>query len=459
MTARQRIVLYNPQAVFFTMPLALIAVGSHLDPRRYDVRIVDGRLERDPVSAVLDAADGALALGVSVLTGAPIRDALQVSRAVKGRRPDLPVIWGGWHPSLFPAETAAEASVDAVVTGQGEAAFAELVDRLAAGEPPGPRVSPARPLADVNAFAPHNYDLVDVERYFACKGARQLDYVSSQGCRFRCTFCADPSVYGRGWSGLEPARVGSELERLRRRFGVTDVAFQDETFFTSGTRVAAIAGELLRRGIGVTWTATMRADQGVRLDEAVFGVCRRAGLRRVMIGVESGSPALLRWMKKDITLEQVFGCADRCRRHGIAALFNLIVGFPGEPRESVTQTLDVAKRLRAMSPDFEIAIFYYKPYPGSEMAEALARCGHGCPAGLEAWADFDYVERPSPWLDRSTRRLVERFKFYQRVGWSRPAPLRAPIQALARWRCAHDRYAFPVEKLVAERLRPAVRLA
>src|SRR5690606_5212792 len=119
-TMRHKVVLYKPRAVFYTMPLALIAVGSALDPARFDVRIIDGRLEADPVAAVLSEIDDAVCLGVSVLTGDPIRDGLEVSRAVKARRPDLPVVWGGWHPSLFPEQCLQKSSIDAVVVGQGE---------------------------------------------------------------------------------------------------------------------------------------------------------------------------------------------------------------------------------------------------------------------------------------------------------------------------------------------------
>src|SRR5581483_11957084 len=87
---RLKVLLYNHCAVFFTMPLALLAIGSHLDPTLYEVVIVDGRLEADPQRAVLEHLDGALCLGVTVLTGAPILDALRISRAAKGARPDLP---------------------------------------------------------------------------------------------------------------------------------------------------------------------------------------------------------------------------------------------------------------------------------------------------------------------------------------------------------------------------------
>ena len=106
---RLKIVLYNPRAVFFTMPLALLAVGSELDPEKYEVVIIDGRLEADPRAAVLAQLEGALCFGVTVLTGAPIADAIGMSRAVKAARPELPVVWGGWHPSMFARECLEEA--------------------------------------------------------------------------------------------------------------------------------------------------------------------------------------------------------------------------------------------------------------------------------------------------------------------------------------------------------------
>ena len=470
---RPRIVLYNPRAPFFTMPLALLAVGSAVDRRRYDVVVVDGRTQADPVARVVAETADAVCLGVTVLTGTPIRDALLVTRAVRAARPRCRIVWGGWHPSLFPLDTLRESGVDAVIVGQGEDTFAEIVDRIVAGETfdgvtgcgalehadrPGEAtisLNPPRLTRDINAFPAYDYGLIDVNDYFALKGQRQLDYITSQGCRFRCTFCADPTVYGRAWFGLEPGRVGDELEHLWKRHAFTDIGFQDETFFTHGGRVAALAEEILRRGLRFSWMATMRADQGARLDEAVLSVCSHAGLRRVMIGIESGSQDMLDWMKKDITLPQVFAAVEKCRRHGVAVLFNLIVGFPDEPPESITATLDLAKRLRTFGPDFQIALFHYRPYPGTPITENLARRGHPLPHTLDEWAAIEDRDGGSPWMDHHKAELIERFGFYQRIGWARPTRWRAPLQAIARWRCRGDRYAFPVEKRVVEWLRGA----
>ena len=470
---RRKVVLYNPRAVFWTMPLALVAVGSALDRSKYDVVIVDGRLESDPIGALLAHLDDrAVCLGVTVLTGAPIRDALKVTRAVKQARPNLPIVWGGWHPSLFPEQCLTEPDVDAVVVGQGEETFAEIVDRYAAGQslegvfgcayraPQSAVVNPPRPFRDVNDLPPHDYTLIDVQRYFAPKRKRQFDYISSQGCRFRCTFCADPAVFKRGWYGLEPERMARELAAHHRTYRFEEIAFQDETFFTSRARVEAIADAFIAAGLNVAWTATMRADQGTRLDDALLAKCRRSGLRRVMIGVESGSPEMLKRIKKDITIPQVFDSARKCKRHGIGAILNFIVGFPGESDDSVQETLDVAARLRAISPDFEASIFYFRPYPGNPIADELLRSGYEFPATLEAWADFDYVGGHEDWVTREQWQRIERFKFYQRYAFGHNRHLlRWPLHWVSRWRVDRHFYSFPVEKTIVERLRPAQRLS
>lgn len=462
---RPRVVLYNPRAVFFTMPLALVALASALDHDQVDVVIIDGRLEADPVRAVVAAADGALCVGLTVLTGAPIHDALAVSRAVKASHPNCPVVWGGWHPSLFAGECLAEPSIDIVVSGQGEDTFREIVERLRSRESAagcaGTTVragsetvaGAARPLRDLNEFPRHDYSLIAVEKYFALKRARQIDYISSQGCRFRCAFCADPAVFSRGWTGIQPERIADEVAFLHHSYDVKDLAFQDETFFTHARRVDALAEAFLARELPITWTATLRADQACRLGDDLFAKIVRSGLRRVMVGVESGSQAMLDRLKKDMTVEQVRQTAELCKRHGLGAIFNFIVGFPGESDDSMQATLALAKELRRSDPAFETPIFYYRPYPGNPMAEQSANRGYVFPRGLEAWADFDYVGGRGPWITPERWQTVERFKFYTRHAW-KPGAWRWPLRAASQWRCDHDWYHLPVEKLLVELVRP-----
>ena len=132
------------------------------------------------------------------------------------------------------------------------------------------------------------------------------------------------------------------------------------------------------------------------------------------------------------------------------------MGFPDEPPESIQATLDVAKKLRAFGPDFQVAVFFYRPYPGSAITDALARRGHPLPRSLDEWAAIEADASRSPWVDDDKRALVDRFGFYQRIGWARPTRWRGPLQALARWRCRRDIYALPIEKAIVEWLRPSL---
>jgi anaerobic magnesium-protoporphyrin IX monomethyl ester cyclase len=470
---RLKVVLYNPQAVFFTMPLALLAIGSELDPEIYEVVTIDARLDPDALNTVLSHMHDALCLGITVLTGAPISDALQVSRAAKRTRPSVPVVWGGWHPSMFAKECLLEPSVDVTVRGQGEETFAEILRRLAQGQSlegcAGCTIrladgtiheNPARELAQVENFRAHDYGLIQVERYFELKGKRQLDYISSQGCNFRCAFCSDPFVYGRKWVGLEPVRMALRLKELWDRYHFDDVNFQDETFFTKADRVRALADRIVESGMKITWAATMRADQGIRLPDEVWLRCKQSGLRRLLVGVESGSNEVLKRIRKDIKIEQVYETAEKMVRFGIAGHFPFIVGFPEETDAHIQATLDCAKRLRSMSPDFLTPIFYFKPYPGSALViEAVAK-GFRLPETLEAWSKFDYVAgEPGPWVSPEKYELIERFKFFHELAWKRTSRGKRLLQRLARYRCDRDNYRWPVEMLFTRWLVPAQALS
>ncbi len=470
---RKKVVLYNPKAVFYDMPLALMAIGSALSPERYEVIIIDGRVDAHPLERVFEAAEGAVCLGITALTGNPLHDALAVTRATKARFPKLPIIWGGWHASLFPEETLQdESAIDVTVQGQGELTFQELVECLDAGSSlenvkgicyrsatGSIHQNPARALAKMDTLPRVNYGLISPEKYFIAKKRRQLDYISSTGCHFRCTFCADPFVYQRGWTGISPARMGEELTELHREYGFTDLNFQDETYFTRPERVTAVAEQFIENKLNITWAGTMRADQGARLSDADLDLCRKSGLRRVLIGVESGSQEMMDWMKKDIKLEQVLDTARRCAERGIDGIFPFIVGFPNETAQSVRETMKVARTLSQMHPGFSTPIFYFKPYPGSAITQELVAGGYALPQTMEEWAAFDYVGTSGPWVTPEKYQLIERFKFYNRLA-TKPLPWpTAPIQWIANKRLDKRYFGMPWEKIIADTLMPRQRLS
>ena len=88
-----------------------------------------------------------------------------------------------------------------------------------------------RPMVRMDDLPPARYDLLDVENYFRHKGRRQIDYSSSRGCPYKCTFCADPMVYNSKWTGISADRVVRELSGLHERYRMDEVLFLDDDLF------------------------------------------------------------------------------------------------------------------------------------------------------------------------------------------------------------------------------------
>jgi anaerobic magnesium-protoporphyrin IX monomethyl ester cyclase len=463
---KHKVLLYNPIAVFFDMPLALLAIGSVLDQNKYEVIIVDARVEEYPLEKIKKHLDGALCFGVTALTGRPIKDALIMTKQVHELNKDIPIIWGGWHTSLFPEQTLTdEPAISITVQGQGEDTFKEIVESIQnntdlkdvkgicyKNEVGDVIKNPPRVISKMDNFADINYSLIDVEKYFEKKGRRQLDYISSTGCYFRCSFCADPFVYNRKWTAISPELMVNKLEELHKKYKFTDVNLQDETYFTHRDRVIEIAEKIIEKKLNFTWAATMRADQGSRMSLEDFKTCKTSGLRRLLIGVESGSQEMMDWLKKDIKIEQVYTCAERCKQLGIAVQFPFIVGFPKETDESIKETVRVALKLNSMHPKFQTPIFYFKPYPGTKITDDVIKEGYQLPKTIEEWSNFDYVSSSGPWVSIEKYNFFEKFKFYMKLAYSDQKSIYKPLQLIARLRCENNFFKLPIEKQIANTL-------
>ena len=462
MIERKKIVLYNPKSEFFTMPLALLSLGSVFDNEQYEPIVIDGR--KEPVTEIFLAphVTDAICFAVTVITGSPIQDAIEVTQMVKALNPEIPVIWGGWHTSLFPEQILTDLPfVDICVIGQGEATFRDLIDCIIKNQEISHvdgicyrrdiaivKTKP-RTLTEPDNLERVDYDLIDVEWYFNKKGIRQLDYVSSVGCLFRCAFCADPFVFGRKYKAKSALNLVEDIEYNYKKFAFTDLSFQDDTFFTYPNRVLEFAKGMIRCNIRVTWSATMRADQGAKLDIASWKLLKESGLRKLLIGVESGSQEMMDYLNKDINLDNVYYCANRCEELGIAVDFPFIIGFPDESNESIVATINVVKKLKSQSPRFQTQIFFFKPYPGSMITNRLIGGDFGLPSTTGDWANFDF-NTSSIWVSPEKKQFFDRFRFYLDMAYNRKRFVFIPLQLIAQWRCKNNWFRYPLEKYFAE---------
>ncbi|MBE0429219.1 MAG: B12-binding domain-containing radical SAM protein [Thermoleophilia bacterium] len=452
-------------------PLPLMAVAAPLLAEGFEIELLDPRTFHPHIPEILQAAGGSLFVGLSVMTGFQIRDAVIISKALKDVYPEMPVVWGGYHASMLPEQTLAEDYVDMVIRGQGQPTALELARRLAAGEDlegvPGlcykrdgeAIVAEHPPLVEIDQYPSTPYDILDIETYMVPDlGTRTMKYFSSQGCPFGCGFCAETSMYGRGWVGFPPERVLDDLENLAKNYGVNAIDFADTNFFVSKKRVKAICEGILERGLDLKWAADVRTRQFIDFSPRFRELIRDAGCRRLLLGAESGSQEALKMIGKQTTVDDTLHVARLCDGLGITARFTTMFGFPGEPEKDIELTLRMIEGIKAVNEDFEVHGFFFAPYPGAPMYEEAVQLGFRPPGWLEGWADFDLTELHTPWVNPEYKKKVDMIiDFY--MPYASPGPeLRQKMAAggprsyayramhrLASWRVGNRNFEAPLE--------------
>ncbi len=398
-----------------------------------------------------------------------IRETAQIAQETKRLYPDLPVILGGWHPSLLPDQTLASENVDVVVRGQGEEALLQVVRHLEAGaslagidgvgyKENGKLIfNSPRELRPIRDLPPKAYHLADFDAYERVCGRRWAMYISSLACPYSCAYCTNEAVYGRLWNALEPAQVVEETTDLVQRYRLQLLWIVDDNFLVDRERALEIAEGLIRRGVSFEWSIQASTNLVNRLDVDQLKLMRRAGLRQICHGAESASPTVLKQMDKGFQKpETIYAVAEKCIQAGIRPSFNVIFGFPGEGEKERRETIRLIMQVCRRFPGAEFWTNIFTPYPGSPIVRRAAELGIEIPETFEGWADFFPRYTVLPWLNGRKHRRVQVMRDYLRVAFSRvpiaadrrPLAARLVHQALsipARWRLDHDFYALPVE--------------
>src|SRR5262249_9448531 len=132
---KNKVLLFFPsyRSIEAAPPLALLALAPILEQKGFEVEIIDSTVEPDFERRIISQLDQSVCLGISIVTGPMIEEAIRVASAVKKARSNFPIVLGGWHPSTLAAQTLQAPYVDVVVRGQGERTFGEIVDRLNTG--------------------------------------------------------------------------------------------------------------------------------------------------------------------------------------------------------------------------------------------------------------------------------------------------------------------------------------
>ena len=476
---RRKVVLLYPRNHFGKVyhpwtwaPLPILAASAPLFAEGFDVALIDANVDPAWQERLVRECRDSLLLGISCMTGPQIHFGLEAARTVREAGLRLPIVWGGYHPSILPEQTSRNRYVDAVVRGQGEVTLLEMAGLLSQGESftgidgitftrDGETVSnPDRPVEDINRFPRLPYEKLDNPRQYLNNmhvGSRSINYVSSQGCPARCQFCAEPLVYGRRWKAYTPDRVLADLEFLESFLDVNGIMYFDSTYFVNERRAREISEKMVERGMRLGWAANARAPLLGRFSEETFAALKESGLWAFLVGAESGSESQLTTMQKDIGPEDILEAARVASRHGIKITYSFIVGFPGETEAEIEETWRIMEEVSKIVGEYNSQLHFYAPTPGNALYEKAARLGLRMPGSLEEWAAFTTVEGRLPWMSKSFQNRMRQREFYLVYGypseWVRRRAARSRLRsayvglasAISAARCRHRYWGLPVD--------------
>jgi anaerobic magnesium-protoporphyrin IX monomethyl ester cyclase len=412
-----------------TYPLNLLYLGTFLKERSaHEVAVVDGENVSVPEPEQMDLINGDPELTMNQM--APRMIALlenpdhplwsELERRILDHNPDLvgitcnsgnmdtvrlivgrlkrrglPVILGGSHPTVLPEQSVVYTGADMVAVGEGELTLQKVAEALEGrGRMSGIpslawkdnghiTLNPRGGLIDeIDDLPLPDRSLIDPTEYFG-------DVImTSRGCPFNCAYCASRTIWGRKVRLRAVASVIEELESLKRGAEATEglddaveaeaisgasgrqlgrwvVKILDDTFTVDRKRTLELLDRIIASGLNrFEFTGGVRADT---LDEEMVQKMSDANFRRVTMGVESGSPRILKMIRKGQTNDDVKRAVALLRDGGIYSHAFFMIGFPGEAPEDI----ELTKKLIKEAQPNHVEINMVTPYPGTDLFEQL----------------------------------------------------------------------------------------
>ena len=368
-----------------TLPLGLACVAAATKKAGYDVAMVDLVAEKDARSILRKVIEGygPEIIGISVrniddqnmenprFLLDPVKEIVAACRNLSGAK----IILGGAGYSIFPEAALSFLGADMGIQGEGEEVFPELIERMERGASlsglaglylPGQKERCQRsfiknldrlPLPDTHLWS-----------ILSRKEELWMPVQTRRGCPLRCSYCSTELIEGRDVRRRSPEAIVQWIAQWRKE-GVHQFYFVDNTFNLPGPYAKEICRQLIDEDLKIRWWSILYPKN---VDKELVGLMARAGSEQVSIGFESGSEEVLKNMNKKFKPREVRQISERLFGHGIRQMGFLLLGSPGETRESVEESLFFADSLKLDALKITVGV---RIYPHTSLAERAIRDG------------------------------------------------------------------------------------
>jgi anaerobic magnesium-protoporphyrin IX monomethyl ester cyclase len=396
--------------------LGLGYLAAVLEKNQYEVDIIDCQvlnLTHDEFKSEISKRDPSI-VGVTSTTRT-YKSGLQIARIAKKVHPNCLTVFGGPHVTFWDENALEECpELDIIVRKEGEYTLLELVQKIEAGKDYSTVIgTTCRKDGKIvrNLDRPYIENLDELpfpaRHLWPLEQLRKVEDIfyltTSRGCVYWCEFCAAVRMFGRRYRMRSPKNVVDEIEFLYNTYGARTFTFCDDAFTVEQARTAELCRQIRERGLKIVWNCGTRVDM---ITKELLLKMRAAGCVSVWFGVESGSQHVLNEMRKGISTKQTIRAIGWVRELGLKPVPNVLIGFPGETKESAWRTIKFAEKI---SPD-EISFFNIAtPLPGTPMFDMVRE---------NRWVkifDFDLYDCATPIFETPTLSMKQVAELYQQA--------------------------------------------
>jgi len=425
----KKIVLFQPRQGYYDLlvrdiPLGLLSISRYLH-KKYEIIIIDQRVKGWKKQLDMAMKEKPSCFGVTCTTGQQIQFAIEISQYVK-KKGNIPIIWGGVHPTLMPEQTVANNFIDFVIEGEGEVSFTHLIEALEGDKDfrdiagvwykeNGCLKKSKHPddFLDLDQLPFLPYRLINFSRYsgYAVQNFGNIFFLESgRGCPYRCSYCYNSGFGGRNWRIMSAERIIEHIRYLAEHVKLQGVTFIDDNFFASRQRTLGFIKFMKDQGINIRWTCETGINELKEMDHETLKDLQDIGLAWMSIGVESGSERILESINKRISISDVIDVNKRLSRYNVAARYNFMSGFISEQRPDLKKTIALISELLKENPKANIqSLQIAVPYPETKYFNLGLKYGLSQFNTLEKWRVFnpdDWVDY-CPWLNKRDKQLLK----------------------------------------------------
>jgi len=478
---------------------AVMLLGTLLKKNGYDVSIIDCAYEEDYLNIIDNYINKLeiLYVGMGVMT-TQIPFALEASKTIKKYDKNIPVIWGGVHPTLFPEQTLNSEYVDVVVINEGAFTTLDLAKcfenngNLSAVKGIGYKdkddkicITPPQGLEDIDELPHFDFSLIDAKNYIDPDATsvyqrefpwfkdklKIMPILTGLGCAYKCEFCINV-ILKRRYRPRSAESIAEEIKRLQEKYVANTFLFLDEDFFINKRRTLEFVSIVEEEKLHFNWRVWCRVDhfrENYINPELLKRLCS-IGYGSMVMGGESANQEILDYLKKGITPDQIINSLKLLTGTTIFPRYSFMVGLENETIEQIRNTYNLCLKMKKINPMVDIGgPFIFRLYPGSLIYNRLVtNYNLNMPDSLESWVENleksdTYTEMP--WTPKEFQEKSKLLTFYSAYAFtSYSEVVRNPQKILhllfgpsARLRLKYFFFGYPFEYWMRIALRTVIK--